>query len=253
MPSFRLAKQIFYGLLYFAVFFGIISGIYFGFLRNSATCFDGRENQGEEDTDCGGPCEPCEIRALVPLTVSAVKVLPAGESITLFAEVRNPNFTFGAFSFIYTFEALDETGAVVTTVSGESFLYPGEIRYFVESAAGVALPQTRRANFKIENTTWKRREEFATPLMQFREVRTEMKQDGTLATSGVIVNGETVPFRRLMVGAIYVDQLGAVVGASKTELRDVKPFEERFFQIAHPAIPGANLRATKLYFEGKRP
>ncbi|OGZ02150.1 MAG: hypothetical protein A3G64_00460 [Candidatus Liptonbacteria bacterium RIFCSPLOWO2_12_FULL_60_15] len=252
MPSSRTAKQIVYGIFYFVVFSGIVSGVYFGFLRNPASCFDGRQNQGEEGVDCGGPCESCEIRKLMPLTAGSVKVLFAGANATLFAEVRNQNFTFGAASLTYAFEVKDGAGRVVKVVSGESFVYPGEIKYFVEPAAGVSQGGVSGANFTISNVAWKRKEEFPTPLMQFREVKTEEKQGGTLTTSGVIVNGETVPFRRLIVGALYVDQFGAVAGASTTELRDVRPFEERFFQITHPALPGFDLRATKLYFEGRR-
>lgn len=254
MPSYRFTKQVLYGLLYFAVFAGITSGVYFGFLRNPASCFDGRENQGEEETDCGGPCEPCEIRRLAPLQVGATKVLSVGTGATLFAEVRNPNFTFGAVSFTYTLEALDAAGRALKTFSGESFIYPGEIKYFVEPVLGAAPDGVRRASFTVADATlqWKRREEFPTPLMQFREVRSETRQDGAITTQGVIVNGETAPFRRLMVGAIYADRSGTVIGASKTELRDVRAFEERFFQITHPALPAADLRQTKLYFEGRR-
>lgn len=252
MPSSRLAKQILYGLLYFVVFFGIIGGIYFGLLRSPASCFDNRQNQAEEGVDCGGSCEPCEIRKLAPLTARTVKVLPTAQGVTLFAEVRNENPTFGAVSLTYVFEVLDATGRSIKTISGESFIYPSEIKYFVELAAGISLDEARRANFRIEGAKWERREEFAAPTLLFREVRHEIRADGSLATLGVIVNGETVPFRRLVVGALYADQFGEIVGASKTELRDLTPFEERFFQITHLALPGADLKQTKLYYEGKR-
>src|SRR4030067_948599 len=48
MPSSRTAKQIVYGIFYFVVFSGIVSGVYFGFLRNPASCCDGARGPRRE-------------------------------------------------------------------------------------------------------------------------------------------------------------------------------------------------------------
>lgn len=255
MASNRAAKQVVYGALYLVIFFGVISGIYFGILRSPASCFDGIQNQSETGVDCGGPCEPCEIRELAPLRVGLARIFSANGGATIFVEVRNPNVTFGATSFDYTLTAKNAAGQTVRTFSGKSFIYPGEIKYFVEPLLNTAPDGVRSAELTIaaDSLAWKRREEFQVPLMQFREIRHELREDGTIATSGLVINGETVPFQRLIVGAIYSDPTGFVLGASKTELRDVRAFEERFFQIVHPALPGADLRETRLFFEGKRP
>jgi hypothetical protein len=254
MPVYRFLKQTLYSIFYATFFFAIVAGIYFVFLRNPASCFDGRKNQGEEEIDCGGPCEPCEIKKLVPLQVVTTRVFRSDSVTTLFAELRNPNSTFGAASFSYTWHLFDALGEPIETLSGESFIYPGEIKYFVEPLSDASLKKISQVDFAVATSSlkWKRKEEFSQLLMQFREVENSQNKD-EITTQGVIVSGETLPFNVLRVGALYFDATGRLIGASKTELRDIRPFEERFFKIVYRTSLKADLAKTRLFFEGKRP
>src|SRR3989344_1458963 len=100
MPE-RFGKQVLYGAIYIAIIGGIIAGFYFYF-REAPTCFDNRKNQGEQEVDCGGPCESCEIGKLKEIEVENAQAIFVAENlVSLSAEVTNPNSLFGAEALHY--------------------------------------------------------------------------------------------------------------------------------------------------------
>ena len=47
-----------------------------------ATCIDGKQNQGESEVDCGGPCEPCAIEQQEVVETTTVTTTPYPQSAT---------------------------------------------------------------------------------------------------------------------------------------------------------------------------
>ncbi len=253
--SSRYLKQLLYGLGYLAVLTSFIFGVYYLFSKKPPTCFDGRKNQGEEDVDCGGPCPSCEIRTLVPLSVVKSFAVPAGKNAaSVIVEIRNPNVNYGAESFDYQVGVFDFTGSQIASRGGKSFIYAAEVKHLIETPVGVNPLVVSEIKVTLSGPAWKSRAEFTQPIITFREINHRFS-DNQVSVEGVIVSGETVRLPRVFAGAILYGKNGEVLSVSRTELRDVAAFQERFFKIPFPA--GINLsdidqKSTKIFIEAKK-
>ncbi|MDP3956793.1 MAG: hypothetical protein Q8P97_02245, partial [bacterium] len=63
----------------------------------------------------------------------------------------------------------------------------------------------------------------------------------------------TLLFPLITINARFFDKSDNLLGVSKTDIRDVKAFEDRFFQVEHPAVPNLDPSKTLLSIEAKRP
>ncbi len=225
----RLFKQLCYGIFYGAV----IAAFAYGILRASApspTCVDGVQNQNEEEIDCGGPCATCAVRHLSPLEAGRVAVVRAAGAAAYLIEARNPNASYGARDFIYELDS----------VSGHSFIYAGEIKRFV-----VVLPSPdaseRVPALRLRDPVWRAAEDFPRPQYQIGEQRAERISAGQMAVSGIFGNTNAFALPVVEVGAALYDETGALAGLSETVIRDVRPFEERFFKVLVPVRASAGV------------
>jgi hypothetical protein len=99
-PIQRTRKRISVVLIVSLFLGGVGTWIYLA-VRPVPTCFDGKTNQGEEKTDCGGPCPSCAVVYEAPpedFVVRESAVLPGGQPGTydVLARVQNPNDELGA-------------------------------------------------------------------------------------------------------------------------------------------------------------
>lgn len=251
----RTLKQILYGAFYLAIFAGAIYGIYlFIILRQPASCFDNRRNQGEEAVDCGGPCAPCALKSVRAIATTTPQILEAsGNVISAIIELRNSNTGFGAESFSYTLNFYNSAGGKIQSVKGSSFIYPAEIKTLVEPVINVVFSQIARSEIVIENIVWREAVEFTKPFTEIRDLKTQKTKDGA-AVSGLFFNGNPYELSRVGVSAIVFNNLGFRLGVSKTTLQDIKPSEQRFFSISIPvgAVQNLDQRLTKVFVEPRR-
>lgn len=240
----RTIKQIFYASGYLFFIFLIITGVYFIWLKPAPTCFDGRQNQGETGADCGGPCAPCEIQTLNPFQASWLKhfsagnheqqqaVYLAGKSI-IAAEIKNPNSNYGADNFSYTFDIYNSFGEKIYTLTKNSFIYAGAIKYFVEAGIDINPENIDKIEISFSDVNWKSRSEFQKPEIQTREVKTE--SDKQINVSGLIINNNAFELSKISIISFLFNKNGVRISASKTELDNIQAFEEKFFRITFPS------------------
>lgn len=240
----RKIKQMLYGVGYLSVVFLIVAGVYFIWLKPTPTCFDERRNQGETEVDCGGPCVPCETRTLSPLQASWVKHFSAnnpaqqqavyGASKTIIvAEIKNPNSDYGADSFSYTFDIYDSLGKKFHTLTKNSFIYSGEIKYLFEANININSDNINKVEISFSDINWKSRGEFPKPDIQTREIKTESAKP--VNVSGIVVNNNAFGFSKVNIIAFLFNKDGFRISASETELNNLKSFEERFFRAIFPS------------------
>lgn len=247
MPK-RTLKQILYGGA-FLLFLGVIfSGIYFLALKPAPSCFDNRKNQDEVEIDCGGSCMACALKNVKGLEVQPAIYLPVGEKTTLLGRVLNSNELVGASLFDYEFRAYGAGEELLAVVSGKAFVYPNKLRYIIEPAADIDPKNVLRVDFEVKNPVWNLDIEFAPPNTQLREVKTEVLGQN-VKTSGIFVNNSNLPVSRALIQAVFYGNLGTIVAASQTELRDISPFQNRRFEIPHPAVPNLDPGATRVLTE----
>ncbi|OGY64929.1 MAG: hypothetical protein A3E64_00085 [Candidatus Harrisonbacteria bacterium RIFCSPHIGHO2_12_FULL_48_16] len=248
----RFFKQSIYAVFYLAVAGLIGYGIYSLLIQPAPTCFDNRQNQGEEGVDCGGPCASCELQKLKPIQ-AGVEIFGIGDSTNAVLNFSNPNITYGAQSFTYTLNFYGAAREKIFSLTKTSFIYPAE-------AKKVVIEPNLKIDFsKIVGTpeiiisapTYKSAEEYSEPKTQFRQVKTEIS--GSIATiTGILANRESFKISRAGIGAVTAQKAtGKLAGASKTVLFDIRPFEERAFKIIIPlnAIVRLNELETAVFAE----
>jgi len=231
----RLVKQILYGAGYLTVFFFVIFIIYLFWLKPAATCFDSRQNQGELGIDCGGPCPPCEIKTLISPESSWIKYFPIDNQTVVVTEVRNLNLNWGADYFSYTFDIYGDGGVKIKSLTKNSFIYSGEIKYLFEPVE-VDFKNIKDIKISFSDISWKSAKEFPKPSLQVREIKTESTtRDGAgVIISGFVTNNNAFGLSKVRIIGFLFNQSGTQISASKTELENIPAFEEKSFKINFP-------------------
>ncbi len=233
----RLLKQIIYG----GIFLGIIAGIFYGgftFLSSAtASCFDSKQNQNEQGIDCGGNCEPCALKNVRPIAAS-VDLIKVNGAVSAVISLTNPNILFGADDFIYTLNIYGVDGAKLASASKNSFIYPAETnRIIIEPNIKLSTDLIRKPELVITNPNWIPADQFKRPVVQTRQVKAEVSNQ-QITVTGLVSNLESFGIPRSNVGALAFrtmpDGSRQPIGASKTLLQDIRPFEERAFKIVFP-------------------
>jgi len=231
----RFVKQMIYGIFYLAVLSGVGFLLYTSNIIIAPTCLDGRLNQGEEEVDCGGPnCGSCELKHLQEIR-SSVQYFPIGTNTNVVTIFSNPNLNYGA-TFTYAVDFYDINRNKLYSLSKDAFIYSAEAqRVIVEPNLPFSSgPVFGSPEISLSQIEWKAKEEFKAPLIQLRQINTTIS--GSRATvSGIVANRESTDLAEVSVGALVTRKSNrAPVGASKTILQALKPFEERAFTISVP-------------------
>ena len=114
----RKLKQFLYGGIYLAVFGLIVWGLLSVFIVKEPTCFDLKQNQGETGVDCGGLCESCELKNIIPLSIKGrVQIFELENGvISLLGRVFNSNKNHDG-EFSYRFILYDRSDKKLDTLS----------------------------------------------------------------------------------------------------------------------------------------
>lgn len=154
--NWRLKRQIFFLGIFVLIAGLIIAGLVWYFWPKP-TCFDNRQNQGEEAADCGGPCaKPC-LGQVQDLSVLWVRIFKNKEGFyDAAALVQNPNLFAGLASLNYTFKIYDANNSLIAVRAGSSFVNPNEKQVFFESNISVGGRTPARAFLEFDREkNWK--------------------------------------------------------------------------------------------------
>jgi len=249
----RSIKQLIYGTLYLVILGALGWGIY-GIAKPTASCFDNKLNQDEQEVDCGGKsCIVCAIRHLKPLQAAPLNLFRVGDQLTALLEFRNPNSTYGASSFSYTITLYDSQGTVLGTQQKTSFIYPTEIKNVFATDFGVSAASVARGESVIDASSiaWRPLNDFPLPRAIVRSTTVEtdsVKHEAVVR--GILVNDNSFVMSRATIVAIASDAFHFFVGTSQTLLQAITPQEERPFRIVIPGIQEPlRTEQVKLYVE----
>lgn len=215
--DFRARRQLAVILIAGAIAFAVGIGIYNRFAPQP-TCFDNRRNQGEEETDCGGPCVSCVFKHQKGVEVFWTRFVKVRENTyDVAAEIRNSNVKLGLASFDYGFKLFDALGVLVAERRGASFIYPGETMHLAEIGL-LSGRSVRRAELTIKNERWVLAE-IAPPDVIAGGREYNVNEDngiGHSALKAVISNRTIVDIPDLSVSAIVFDHDGNLLGLNRT-------------------------------------
>ena len=222
MISWRMKRQ----LAVVGILFLITGGIVFWFGKNlipMASCTDGRKNQGEVDTDCGGPCASCELRNPKPLTIFWTRVAPAGANLyDAVALVENKNEFLASAKIEYEFNLYDRLGAVARK-TGTSFMYPQERLYIIEPSLSTTRKPTR-IDFKVSMIEWQKHEG-SPPLLIVESRGHSLVEEGAKKRSVVIAevfNDSGLDLAAIETGIVVFDVQGNLLGANRVAGRGLR-------------------------------
>ena len=156
-------------LTYFFIFVIIVLGVGFFIWRSATkpTCFDSKQNQGEEGIDCGGPCpKEClgDVKELIVLWSKFFETSKGKYDVA--ALVKNPNLFLSAPSLKYQFKIYDKDNILIAIKEGETLIAPGETFPIFETNVDVGLRIPVRAFIEFEkNPQWERNEKEKPPLV----------------------------------------------------------------------------------------
>lgn len=218
---------------------------------NEPTCFDGKQNQQEDNIDCGGPCQKCpeKIRKTKDIIVDedSYHIIYGGRNTYDFVtEIKNPNEQYGASKFKYTVELKNEMGEVVATKNGESFILPTEIKYLVE--VGLATNENvSTATVSIGEVDWVNFVDFEVPKVTIHNQKFGLISGGTnyAEAFGLMINESPFDFSEIGINVVIKDARGIPVAVNKTEMRTIDSAHEREFRLNWPTeFPGGEFMET---------
>lgn len=239
MISWRMKRQ----LAVVGILLLIAGGMVFWFGKRFIpvpSCTDGRKNQGEVDTDCGGPCASCELRNPKSLTIFWVRVAPAGANLhDAVALVENKNEFLASAKIEYEFNLYDRLGAVARK-TGTSFIYPQERLYIIEPSLGTTREPTR-IDFKVTRIEWQKHEG-SPPLLIVESRGHFVIEEGAKKRSIVqaeVLNDSGLDLAMIETGIVVFDPQGNLLGANRVAGRNLRSGERTTIKSIWPAaLPG---------------
>ncbi len=251
----RRAKQIIYGALYLVIWVGIFAGIYYGFVRVTPSCFNKIQDQGETGVDCGGPCATACTSNLQNIALGDLKTFVSGPGHdTFLARVENHNVDFGSKIFNYSFDLYDASGTVLLSVPGQSFIYPGEVKYLLLPNFEIPVSMDH-ASLVMQNPEWAPSStvgavpQFGNPLTITGNTMTS----STVTVTGEITDSDSSAFANILIVAVFYDANGFQVGASQAELNAITPNQTENFSVSYPVVTNLNPLLTKAFAYALRP
>lgn len=205
-----------------AVFAGVAFRIATKFLP-SPTCFDNRKNQMELGVDCGGPCEPCELRNPKSISVFWAHLgRAAPQAFDAVALVENPNEALSSASLRYQFLFFDDQGQIGQK-EGSAFIFPQERVYIVEPHV-VLSREPVRVEFRITGVDWQVEQSIPlTLIVQDRQYRVRETPAGRKsAVEATVANASAFDFRRMETAVLVLDREGNVMGANRVVNENIR-------------------------------
>jgi len=228
----RQKRQLIYFLIFASIILAVVGGIVWYFYPKP-TCFDGKQNGGEEGIDCGGPCTPClgEVKDLSILWVRFFKNKEGVYDVAALVENSNP---FGGIPSIgYTFTLYDAANLLIASREGKTFINPGlgEKMVIFETNIPTGSRVPVRADLKFDQQNWKyiKREKSILSVVKKDFVNTPFPR-----LSAEIQNNSLFDVRDVLVAAVLYDDSDNAIGVSSTKIDLIKTESSQLANFSWP-------------------
>ncbi len=210
----RLFKKIFIAVIYLAVFIGLGAGIYF-LVRPK-------------------PAPPLPLAPAYPIETIWSQVFVAGPDLySVAAKIRTPNTNFGASNFSYTFYLYDVNEALLTTSTGESFIWPGESKYII--LGGINLTKTPvKTLLQLGEPTWREVKNFSGVDLTLGNINYGKGKIGSgkfFSVDFTASNNTPYDLGKVYVSAIVLNKDELPIAVASTLLENLKSKERRSVSI----------------------
>jgi hypothetical protein len=133
-------------------FFVLVIGIpAFILLYKSPTCFDGKQNQGEEGIDCGGTCVAlCPVGFVRPTILFSRYSKVANGVYNLLAYIDNPNMLGSTMDTGYIFHVYDKDGMLLGERTGTISIPAGRKIAIFEPSFQTTVREPKNILFELD-------------------------------------------------------------------------------------------------------
>jgi len=213
-------RKFLYFLGFLTFLLVVIATPLFFILRREPTCFDFKQNQGEKDIDCGGPClKLCSALELEPAVLWHQAFKVATGTYTAVAYIKNPNLNAESVSVPYVFTLYDENNKIITERKGKTTIpaggnLPGQNFTVFESGILVGEKVPIRTTFDLSSEfTWTLARQFPQVTVVSHDIQ---NPDKSPLVTAKIENKSLTPLGIIDVTAIVYDVAGNAFAPSKT-------------------------------------
>ncbi len=253
----RTTKKIVFGIAWNLLFLAVAAAVYLIWLKPVPTCFDNQRNQGEQETDCGGPCVSCEMKNLQPLNVFEAPraySLSSGRAV-LSGQVANPNAGFGADPFSYEFVISDGSGKVRERLPGVDKIFPFETRVILSFAATTPFSEIGNVTLVARDPSWKASRDITRPSLQVLSGAATKFEGDSARVEGVVRNLGSERVGKIRVFAMLVDRSGNYLFPAQTVVSSIPPFGDAPFIVTFPSDPAlafsADSGGTRIFVQAE--
>ncbi len=227
----RMTKQIIIAVVFFLILF-VIGLLIYSLTRPDPTCSDGKQNQSEEEIDCGGPCLSCELSKIKEIEVlSTDAVLNQSDFYDLVAQIKNPNQNYGSNKIPYQFKVYDSSNNLITNYSDSTYILPNQTKYIIQTKIKISR-FFDRIELSFGQAEWEKLLDYQAPQLaiQQKEYRLLSAQEtGFSQAKGVLVNRSSFDFEQVNIDVLLFDSFNQLVGLNVTEIRTLPSGQERDF------------------------
>jgi len=217
-------RRFIYAGIVIAIAFLVLGFFLYSFSHKPATCFDGKQNGGENGIDCGGSCVQICTPDVAPLVVKWSRAFRVESGVyNAVAYVENPNNDAGIRSIKYHFDLFDSKNVLIAQRGGVAYITPGGISPLFEAniKTGERIPQRTFFEFTEEPVWFKAIDTRSQLSVQGRVlggVDTKPRIDATIRNSSAVDE-----FSDVDVTAIVFGTDGNAVAASRTIVPRIEP------------------------------
>jgi len=228
----RTKKQIIIGFIFLLILAGFGFLIYSGYIKPEPSCNDGIKNQDEEDIDCGGSCDSCELINIKELEVLSVKVVASQDNFyDLAAQIKNPNQNYGSGNVLYQFELYDSNDNLIIQYSGSTYILPNQTKYLLKVRAESSQP-VKQVKISFGEISWQRPEDYQPPqlVVQQKEYRLLNAQEpGFSQVRAILINKTSFDFDKIDIDILLFDSYNRLLAINTNEIRTLLAGQERDF------------------------
>lgn len=211
----RFFKRIFISVIYLAVFSGLGTGIYFLVRPTPAS-------------------PPPPAPTIHPVeTIWAQSFLTGPNIYSVAAKIRNPNTNFGASNFNYSFYLYDSNNVLISTINGNSFIWPGESKYIIEGGVNVSKAPVKLV-FEIKNQTWHKVLNFKGVDLTIQNITYGKGNPGSgkfFMIDFMASNNTSFDLQKTYISATVLTKEGLPIAVGSTILENFKSKERKLFSI----------------------
>jgi hypothetical protein len=154
--SWASRRQFFYIMIVVLTIALILFGVFYKVIFQAPTCYDKKQNGGEQGVDCGGMCALyCAEQVSSPVVLWSRAFHVIGNNYNLLAYVENQNKRGSVQKADYEFRVYDTNNQLIGTRTGSTFIPPNQRFPIFESRFDVGDSTPRSVTFSFKgNLVW---------------------------------------------------------------------------------------------------